>query len=186
MDIKNYKIWESTRGDGVQEEDYFPSKPIEINVSNIIVSIPSGEVIQVDDVNDFKELSQKKLITYFKYYKSRSLFCFCCEDQDVSKVKYLVDEFRRKRNKSDGFKPIAREFREQIRKSTNRLYAITYNKNSDEFTAIIPDLNSLTTRQLEDIESICIRFNAKYPNFDFQSKIRNLSFIGLEYLKTND
>jgi len=181
MEIKSFKIWENTRGDGVQEEN--DSSYTEKSSTSIIISVPSGEVITVYNQNDLKELSHKKLITYYKVYKNYPLSNYCCNDEDASKVKYLIDSSKPK--KSD-YIPIAKEYRENLWKVTGKYYVITYDKKIREFVAIIPDLNLVGSIFLSNLENVCIKMENEHPNYSFQYRNRNIQLYGIEYLKLED
>jgi len=189
MVIKNYKIWEN-RGDGVEDDDrqysYTDKTTQKPPVKIHIISIPSGEVININNINDLTEFNNLRLINYYKTYKGVKLECFCCSDENSSKIKYLVEDFENKRKNAESYMSIAREFREKIQKVTNKEYVIAHNGMSKIFTAIIPELNEISSKVEESLNSLCIRMSAKYPKYTFQKRVRNISTIKVEYLKKGD
>jgi hypothetical protein len=175
--MKDYDIWKNTQ----DTDDQQSPKPY-----IFIIGLPSGEAVWLDDINDLKELSDQKLIKYYKEYKGIKLNNYCYADVDLNDIKSTTMYLKSKRARTEKHMNIAKEFRAELKKITNNTYIITYSKPSMEFIAIVPDLNLLEDEKLKNIRSLCIRMTNKYFDYEFIYKTRNYRLIGIEYLKETD
>lgn len=156
MIIKSYKIFE--RGDGVEEENdniptyldmeqgpdgvYRAKQPPAIP-KDYILGVPSGEVVVIDDINDFKSVIDRKMADYTYSFRGVVLNCYVAPDKNLDDIKKFVKELKIKRGGDDKYTTICKEFRDEMSKVTKKKQVVGYIPNLngiDHYYLIIPDL----------------------------------------------
>ena len=202
MVIKNFKTFEN-RGD---EEDDPRQYKLELDdngnyrtkehidtIKEYILSVPSGEVVFIDD-KEFKTLANRKIVNYTYSFREKILNCYCFPDKEINNIHRFLDEMRgeNKSGKID-FKQYeirAKDFSDDMQKLLHRKYVVAYlpkNTGKDYYFIIIPDLkmNKLYYKnKIEYMTKIVNKLNIKYidSNFSFVDRL-NLSSEHIENIK---
>lgn len=154
MIIKSYKLFE--RGDGVQDDDLPTISNMELGPdgtwrmkqlpaipNDYILGVPSGEVVIIDDINDFKTIIDRKMADYTYSFRGVVLNCYVAPDKSIEDIKKFVKNLKINKGGESKYHTICKDFRNEMSKVTRKKQVVAYIPNLngiDHYYIIIPDI----------------------------------------------
>lgn len=104
MVIKSFKLFE--RGDGIETDNDIPThRQMELDIDgnytmkkqpeiamDYILGVPSGEVVLINNINDFKDVVDRKLAYYTYSFRGTILNCYCAPDNNLKVIRSFVND----------------------------------------------------------------------------------------------
>lgn len=138
-----------------------------------ILSVPSGEVVIIDDLEIFKRIISKGLASYTYSFKSKILNCYVCRDDEIHKIKEYIKEIRKDYKVDDNILTVCEKFIEEMKKVLKKKHVVAYIPNHNTlnyYYIIIPDLNinkPFYKQKSTDMLNVLQSMQLKYPNSIF-------------------
>lgn len=183
--LKNFKLFE--RGDGVEEEDNMPTYNMKLDddgkysmedivvETDYILSIPSGEIIYLDE-KELKSLINDKMVDYSYSFKGNTLNCYCFNSSRINLINNYLNDLRKK-NPNVQVEKVAKEFSREMSNVIGRKCVVgtfTVNVASsntiDYYVIIIPDLSfnrHFYNKKLEKMQYILSIMKERHKNSVF-------------------
>jgi len=191
MVIKSFKLFE--RGDGIEDEDDIPTyRQMELDLDgnytlkkqpeiamDYILGVPSGEVVLIDNINDFKSVIDRKLAHYTYSFRGTILNCYCAPDNNLKVIRTFVNDLQMSKTGQEKYDMICKDYRSEMSRVTKRKHVVAYIpklNGVDYYYIILPDLTmnkAFYKAKITDMVGVTKIMKMKHPDsvFSFTERL---------------